>query len=1388
MVDCDFRRVRSFTSGSKADEQALSTLIAVAPDIEEPDPEPESVQATYLLFADRQGIAAGLAEALVQMGGRALTVTPGPAFQAQGKQRYTVDPFSKSDLGRLLAEAQADKAYPLTGIVHAWGLDHPPVDSLSPTELTAAQELTVLHTLRLAQALAEEPFSQPPQVTVLGRGIQAVVEGDGCPALAHAPLTGFLRVANNEYPGFKWRLIDLDSARPESEMETLVQELIRADDELEIAYRYQRRYVNRLRQIKIDSLPLLRRNALQPSGDVRPYRLQFNKPGSLTNLSLNETIYHPPDPDEIEVRVRAGGLNFRDVMKVLGLYPGNPVDLTWLGDDFSGEVVAVGEQVTDLKPGDAVVGLAPYAFRSRLTVKAQAVFKKPPHLNFEEAATLPTVFLTAHYALVHLAQMQPGERVLIHAGTGGVGQAAIQVAQGLKLEIFATAGTPQKRSLLKEQGVSHVFDSRSLNFADEVMRVTHGQGVDAVLNSLAGDFIAKNFSILAPFGRYLEIGKVDVYSNSKIGLEALRNNITVFIIDLAQLMEHKPTTFVSILEALARKFEQKEYQPLPHTVFPVTEAVDAFRYMASGKHIGKNVLSFDVAEIPVGRITEEGYLFRPDASYLITGGAGGFGLELAKWMVRQGARHLVLVTRSGPPDEAAKKDIDRLRAEGVMVVDARGDVTLSEDVERVVQAIQSSSAPLGGVVHSAMVLSDELIVEFDDRSFNKALHPKVLGVWNLHQATLNIPLEHFICFSSLTSIIGTTKQANYSAGNIFLDTLAHYRRARGLPALTLNWGALSEAGFIARNHEVGQYLSNLGLKSFTTTQALQMLGDILPLDTAQMGVAAVNWNDLSKYLPGVAHSNLFSDVIHQESARLTDGSIVAHILAASSNDRLSLVETFLSQAVADILNTDLTQVELNTSLPQLGLDSLLSIELINAMNAQLNLNLAVSDVLGRTTIHEIALILLEKILAAAPVSDQSDSGQSMASEPASWLGLLDQSDSQVDLAAEARLDPSIYPDKTATPMAASPQSMLLTGATGFLGAFLLADLLCQTEADIYCLVRAKNEQTALARLQDNLARYDLWDDRQQARLKPVVGDLTQPHLGLSTATFQQLAGQIDVIYHNGAALNLIQPYHALKTTNVLSVEHILRLAGQTKIKPVHYISTIAVFFAADRDRQSVIYETDWPDHRELRGGYMQSKWVAEQLIRQAQARSIPCTIYRPGIITGHSQTGITNTQDLVSRLVKGSYQLGLYPDSNREANIVPVDYVSRAIVHLSQQPGAIGQVFHLTNPNPTQLNNVIDWAGSLGATLQEVSYRTWRTSLIKQAEQGVENELLSLLPLFSSDRPEQIEQQVDCQNTLRYLANSDIVCPSIDRRLIETYVAYLLDTSFLEPLPADTIA
>ncbi len=971
LTDLGYREVTSFISSENPKENQQACLIGRAPVpvemIAESEEVPESdiavveelpAKPVYLITEDQSGLGVTLAASLSGEASEGIAV--GASLEAL---------IAKVD--ELTAEGRT-----IGAIVHTLSLDHPRSEGLNLETLTEAQKTGVRYARELVKYITNREWDSRPRSIFLTRGTMPVLRGEAIPGLASAPLTGLLRVANNEHAEFGWIQIDLDPEKNDFELDDLTAEILHVDREHELAFRGNGRYARRVHRVKSEDLPPIRRNAIQSDGSVLPYRLQIDKPGILTNLSFNETSRREPDPDEIEIQVKAGGINFRDVMKALGIYPGNPVDLKWFGDDFAGTVVRVGSNVKDIKAGDNVVGMAPYCFRSFVTVHRNMVFRKPDTMSFVEAATLPTVFLTTHYAINELARMEKGESILIHAGTGGVGQAAIQVAQHLGLTIFSTAGTPEKRQLLTDMGVDHVLDSRTLEFADEIMRITNGEGVDAVLNSLAGDFIPKNFSVLKTFGRYMEIGKVDVYGNSKIGLEPLRNNISFFVIDLAQHLQSKPQYVAKMFSDLEALFYDETYKPLPNKVFPVTEVVDAFRYMAAGKHIGKNVLDFEVAEIEIGQPTEEGHRFRGDGTYLITGGAGGFGLELAEWMSQNGARHFALMSRSGPKEDALIK-IERLRADGVEIIDARGDVTSRADIDKAVAAIQSGDSPLIGVIHGAMVLDDEFINDLDDARFDQVLLPKMLGAWNLHEATLDIPLEHFVSFSSFSAVIGAVKQSNYNAGNVFLDQLSHYRRSIGLPALTFNWGALDGAGFVSRNEKTQQYLELVGLGSTDMDETLYLFSLGIPSDAYQIGTARCDWGALARFSPSVGGSNMFLPVVPRSNSGGGD-SMSARIMEAAPDKRSGMVEDLIAAQVGAVLGTDALKIDKDTPLTNLGLDSLMAIELVNRIEDKLGMSLPMGSVLNGPSIKDLSIPVLEKLLESGGGVVEGDHGSDTA--------------------------------------------------------------------------------------------------------------------------------------------------------------------------------------------------------------------------------------------------------------------------------------------------------------------------------------------------------------------------------------------------------------------------
>jgi thioester reductase-like protein len=404
-----------------------------------------------------------------------------------------------------------------------------------------------------------------------------------------------------------------------------------------------------------------------------------------------------------------------------------------------------------------------------------------------------------------------------------------------------------------------------------------------------------------------------------------------------------------------------------------------------------------------------------------------------------------------------------------------------------------------------------------------------------------------------------------------------------------------------------------------------------------------------------------------------------------------------------------------------------------------------------------------------------------------------------DLQAEISLDPTI--DPTGLPNAVifnSPQTapcaIFLTGATGFLGAFLLQQLLHQSRAAIYCLVRAANVAEGRRRLQQNLASYGLWEDYWDTRIIVVVGNLSQPLLGLARAEFEWLAGQIDVIYHCAALVNFSFSYESLRPTNVLGTQEVLRLATQVKVKPVHYVSTMGVFLSVDFPDMQKIQETSDLNGSERHAvGYLQSKWIAEQQVAIAQSRGLPVSIYRPTWISGHSQTGVCNTEDFVCTLIKGCLQLGSAPYLDMTLDMVPVDYVSQAIVHLSQQNTSLGQAFHLCHPHPLPWNQLVDWMAQAGYALKRLTYQQWLTELIHQVNSAPDNVFYPLLPVLREPvvgtphtLPDIYLQNpwplIDAQNAWEGLKEAAIHCPPIDATLLDVYFCHLIKSKYL-PYP-----
>lgn len=406
--------------------------------------------------------------------------------------------------------------------------------------------------------------------------------------------------------------------------------------------------------------------------------------------------------------------------------------------------------------------------------------------------------------------------------------------------------------------------------------------------------------------------------------------------------------------------------------------------------------------------------------------------------------------------------------------------------------------------------------------------------------------------------------------------------------------------------------------------------------------------------------------------------------------------------------------------------------------------------------------------------------------------LGNQSDENIILAllkADAILDPSIQPELTTKPTI-NPKRILLTGATGFVGAFLLYELLKQTSADIYCLVRGESTDAAYTKLRDCLKFYLLLKPDLQSRIIPLLGDLSQPWLGLAESKFQELANNIDVIYHSGARVHHVSPYKVLKDANVGGTKEILKLACKTKVKPVHFISTTSVFPDIDRPGERIIREQDSIDGgRVSPNGYVQSKWVAEKLVNAAGSRGLPVNIYRLARVSGHSQTGVFNLNDYLYRLIIGCVELGYIPDAELIEDIVPVDYAARAIIYLSQQQNW-GKAFHVTHSQLVSTNIFFDKLRSLGYPIQQIPYAQWHQQLLSIAANNPQHALYPLVSLLSGNKNDSqkppsdpVVVKLDRCNTLDGLSGTSITCPAIDDRLLDIYFSYAIEHGFITPPP-----
>lgn len=976
----ELRRSRKTTSQSKED-QALDWLYKIEWKEKTDKAIAHNLDAisfdrpgSWLVFADRKGVGRGLARTMEEKGQRCIIISPGSSYCIQEGGEYQINPSHPDELRQLFEASLGPEHPPCRGLVHLWSLD---IDSSAEVEeagMNGARILGCASVLHLIQAAANKKWAEHPRLWLISRGAQPVGTLPSSLAPLQSPLWGLARVIALEHPAFQCTSLDLDpdpDCDGKQESLFLIKEIISSDRELQVAFRSGIRYAPRLIRITQTAgdgvpSPSSPHYADKKLSEAEAYRLEIVTPGSLNDLIVQRTVRRQPREGEIEIEVSAAGVNFSDVLKAMGLYPGLAEGPIPLGAECSGRIVRVGEAVNDLRIGDEVIAVAPFSFGRFVTTKRELAALKPQGMRDEEAAALPIAFLTARYALCTLGRLRAGERILIHAAAGGVGLAAIQIAQQRGAQIFATAGSPEKRAFLHSIGVQNVMDSRSLTFADEILKMTEGRGVDMVLNSLAGEAIPKSLSTLGPYGRFLEIGKTDIYKNSHLELSPFQKNLSFFAIDMDRIFRERPELAQELFKELIDDFRAGTLKPLPHQVFPLHDAVAAFRYMAQRKNIGKIVLSLKPTEATPGPHPVRSV--RPDGTYLITGGLGRLGLRVAEWLSSQGARHLVLTGRGSASIETEER-IRIMRDAGLQIVVAKGDVAQKEDLARVLSEINDTLPPLTGVFHAAGLLDDGILLQQEWHRFDAVMRPKVDGALNLHTLTSGMSLDFFVLFSSVASLLGSPGQGSYAAANAFMDALSHHRRSLGLPSLTINWGPWSEG--MSRSTDGNHRFLLPGLNPIFPEEAFLILRTLLAGDPVQVTVLSVDWHRMLEYYKQVTEWGILVDLIPQrdvhsgapdpKSAGIMSagGRRREEIFLADPQKRPQLLRSYLQTVAARVLGLPASEIDPEARLNHLGLDSLMTLEIVRDIEAQLGVSLPISALIEGPSIEAISLRIQE---------------------------------------------------------------------------------------------------------------------------------------------------------------------------------------------------------------------------------------------------------------------------------------------------------------------------------------------------------------------------------------------------------------------------------------------
>ncbi|CAL8084808.1 unnamed protein product [Orchesella dallaii] len=1205
---------------------------------------------------------------------KAVVVEAGEKFEIDLQNCRSVVRKTAYDDFVSLFRSLTEKKMDVEGIVYCWALDK--------TQTAQAQLLQPY--FNLTKSLLTHNLKNTPRLSLITSEVIPV--GDADLSFFHAStLWGYSKTMKNENTHFNCRCIEVtDESLDEIRMEEIFLEIWSVEKQNQVAYIGNSRLVPKYISLKPAS------NALKlPRGTDR-FQLVLPETKNISDLTFGPLEVGDLREDEVEVQIKASALNFRDILSVI-----KPTeqfkDINTVGFDLAGVVKRVGAKVTKWKAGDRVYGcnINSTAMPSHVILSEDLLLQLPDNMSDCEAATIPAVYITSVVCLIETAKIKMGDIVLLHTATGGVGLSAIEICLHFGCTIIATAGSKRKQNYLRSLGIQHIFHSRNTKYGEQILELTKGRGVDVVLNSLTSEgFKEATLKACAKGARFVEMSKLNIWTKEEV--KALRPDVDYTVVDVSSADYSEWNRLMTVVNGFK---EEGVVKPIPYVRFDGQNVHEALQYMQKAKHIGKIVCVMPEVRKDGGEIKIHTPMFNKNSTYLITGGLGGIGFVVCRWMVENGAKHVVLAGRS-PPTPSIRAVINEMNSRGANVIPVQLDVGNFEQCSQLIYFTlkELELPPLKGIMHAAGTLSDGLVVNQEWGKLSSTFNTKITGTLNLHELTKHLNLEHFVLFSSIAAVFGPPGQCNHSAGNAFEDSFAHYRNAIGLPATSINWGQWGEVG-IAKEVDLP------GVKTLSNLQGVIGLEYVMKTHRVQTSINCMSsFVLLSKFIPQLA---LYLDEsVMKASSAATNVAIKFEEFWQQYDSSLEIVEktALLKRALGIIVRNILKldegdNIDYDANLQDLGVDSLMFVEIKNGVQALMGDRLIVSA----SAIKDCDTInLLGDTLVSLIEGEAEDNSEKPTLEQVA------------ELIREDSVLPEHISAKKGQQMknVREVRTVLLTGCTGTLGRYLLKELTNLLQiTEVVCLIRPSKTVSVEERLTKALEGMALLSKVNMRKVTCIAGNVADTHLGIDEEIYARLSKKVDAIFHCAASVLHTQHYKKVKSqkdmraVNIGGTKNVLEFACENKLKHVYHASTLLAVPTMDVDTGKL--SERWPEVGDYDNvttfGYPVSKFVGDMLAKQAAERGIPVKAFRLPLIVGESGTGrctIENNHAILRYLF--IMKTGIMPSNPLPLSMLPVDICAESSILLFFNEKAPLGMYNISQVNPDTEQEFVNVAKRFG--------------------------------------------------------------------------------------------